>query len=88
MMFGSEYEGYAWVKLMEIPLRYPSNNFALQSRALGFGREKGSPGWALLVEGVLVVDEALTSSRPVISRIISLGGPRVKSRKHLNFRME
>jgi len=76
------------VKLMEIPLRYPSDNFALQSHALGFGREKGSPVWALLSEGVLAVDEALTSSRPVISRIISLGGPRVKSPEHLNFRME
>jgi Na+-transporting NADH:ubiquinone oxidoreductase subunit A len=75
--------GYAWVKPMEIPLRYPSDNFALQARALGFGREKGSPVWALLAEGVLAVDEVLTSSRPAISRIISLGGPRVKSAKHL-----
>lgn len=66
--------GYAWVKLIEVPLIYPHDNFEILSRRLGLKRTEG-PVWGLHVEGVLAIDNALTSSRPCTERIISVAGP-------------
>ena len=75
--------GYAWVKPVEVPVRYPFDDFALIARKLGFPREPGEPVWAMRTEGVLAIDRALTLSRPATVRIVSLGGPAVAEPVHL-----
>ena len=74
--------GYAWVKLVQVPLRYPFDNFRVLARYLGLDREKG-PVWAARTEGMLAIDRALTLSRPCTVRVVSLGGPAVKNPTNL-----
>jgi len=74
--------GYAWVKLLEIPLVYPYDDFAILARALGLSPGKG-PVWAVRTEGVLAIDRALTLGRPSLTRIISIGGTGVVSPGHI-----
>lgn len=75
--------GYAWIKLVDIPLRYGLGHFPVLARALGLKKQSDGPVWAMRAEGVLAVDNALTFSRPCIAKIISLAGPAVKSPTHL-----
>lgn len=70
--------GYAWVKLLEIPLVYPYDDFALLARALDLSPSKGLV-WAVRTEGVLAIDRALTLGRPCLTRTISIGGTGVAS---------
>lgn len=74
--------GYAWVKMLEIPLTYPYDSFAILARKLGLRRNKG-PVWAVRTEGVLAIDRALTLSKPCLVRIISVGGVGVNSPTHI-----
>ena len=74
--------GYAWAKMLEIPLTYPYGNFAVLARKLGLKRGNG-PVWAVRTEGVLAVDRALTSAQPCVSRVISVGGPGVNNPEHI-----
>ena len=75
--------GYAWVKLIEVPLKYPYDNFEILSRHLG--HKRGSePIWSLDVEAVLAIDTALTTSRPCTERVISVGGPGAAETLHLS----
>jgi len=78
----NQIRGYAWVKMLEIPLTYPYDNFAILARRLGLKRDEG-PVWAVRTEGVLAVDRALTLTKPCTVRIISIGGPGVNSPAHL-----
>ncbi len=73
--------GYAWVKLIQVPLRYPFDDFAILARRLGLRRSE--PVWSLRVDGVLALDRALTLERPCTVRVVSLGGPMVDSPLHL-----
>ncbi len=75
--------GYAWVKLIQIPLRYPFDNFTILARALGFKANPNEPVWALRTEGALAIDRALTLSQSCAVRIVSLAGPGVVSPLHL-----
>jgi Na+-transporting NADH:ubiquinone oxidoreductase subunit A len=75
--------GYAWVKMVQIPLRYPYGNFAVLARWLGLKKESGSPVWGIGAAGVLAIDRALTLSRPCTVRVVSLGGPAVAKPLHL-----
>ena len=75
--------GYAWVKLVQVPLRYPFDDFTILARALGFKSDADNPVWALRTEGVLAIDRALTLSQPCTVRIVSLAGPGVVSPVHL-----
>ncbi|MHC4199286.1 MAG: hypothetical protein ACYSU0_04785, partial [Planctomycetota bacterium] len=75
--------GYAWVKMIEIPLRYPFDDLAVLARALKLGREADKPVWGMGTAGVLAIDRALTLSRPCTVRIVSVGGPAVESPRHL-----
>lgn len=75
--------GYAWVKPIQIAPKYPSDNFAVMARQLGFNKEKDSPVWAMRTEAILAIDRALTLSKPSTVRIISFGGPMVKKPVHL-----
>ena len=74
--------GYAWVKIVEIPLKYPYDHFAILSRHLGLKRSEGLI-WGINVDGVLAIDTALTSSQPCVDRIISVGGPGASKALHL-----
>ncbi len=75
--------GYAWLKLVTVPLRNPFDNPAILARALGLRAKRGQPVWGLRTEGVLAVDRALTHSRPCTDRIVSLGGPGVSEPTHI-----
>ena len=75
--------GYAWVNIVQVPLRYPFDSFAILARSLGLKPDADEPTWALNAEGVLAMDRALTLSRPCTVRLVSLGGPAVEDPKHL-----
>jgi len=74
--------GYAWAKMVEIPLTYPYDDFYILARRLGLKREKG-PVWAVRTEGVLATDRALTLTKPCTVRIISIGGTGVQGPTHV-----
>jgi len=74
--------GYAWVRLVDIPLRYGLEHPHVLARALGLSAEAGVV-WSIKVEGVLAIDRALTLSRPCLARTISIGGPCAKEPVHL-----
>jgi len=74
--------GYAWVKMLEIPLTYPYDDFSILARRLGLKRAKG-PVWGVRAEGVLAVDRALTLTKPCTVRIISIGGIGVHGPTHI-----
>ncbi|MHC4463992.1 MAG: 4Fe-4S dicluster domain-containing protein [Planctomycetota bacterium] len=78
----NQIRGYAWVKMLEIPLTYPYDNFAILARRLGLTHNDG-PVWAVRAEGVLAVDRALTLEKPCLVRIISIGGTGVNSPTHI-----
>ena len=78
----NQIRGYAWVKMLEIPLKYPYDNFALLARRLDLKRGNG-PVWAVRTEGILAADRALTQTKPCTVRILSIGGAGVGSPTHL-----
>ncbi len=75
--------GYAWVKMVQVPLSYPCDNFTILARTLGLKKESDQPVWALRTEGVLAIDRALTLSRLCTVRLVSVGGPAVNRPTHL-----
>ena len=70
------------VTLVDIPNKYPFDNAKLLARLLDLDPEKGAV-WATTTEGVLAVESALTSSKPALSRVISVAGSAVKSPEHV-----
>jgi len=74
--------GYAWAKIIKVPLKYPFSNFKVLAKNIGLKASDG-PVWALRAEGVLAVDRVMTKKLPVTSRVISIAGPTVESPKHL-----
>jgi Na+-transporting NADH:ubiquinone oxidoreductase subunit A len=78
----NQLRGYAWVKLVDIPLTYPYDHFGILARNLGLRRDKG-PVWAVGTDGILAVDRALTITKPCTVRIISIGGTGVRSPAHI-----
>jgi Na+-transporting NADH:ubiquinone oxidoreductase subunit A len=74
--------GYAWVKIVNIPLTYPYDHFGILARRLGLRHNKG-PVWAVRTEGVLATDRALTLSKPCLVRIISIAGTGINSPCHI-----
>jgi len=75
--------GYAFVRMVPIPLRYPLDHFAVTARMLGLSRNDDEPVWAVSVAGVLAVDRTLTFSRPATVRLITIGGPAAESPQHV-----
>ena len=78
----NQIRGYAWVKMLEIPLKYPYDNFAVLARRLDLKPSNG-PVWAVRTEGILAADRALTETKPCTVRILSIGGTGVNSPTHL-----
>ncbi|GAF71753.1 unnamed protein product, partial [marine sediment metagenome] len=74
--------GYAWVKIIEIPLKYPYDNFNILARGLGLRKDAG-PIWSVRTEGILAIDRALTESKPCLARIVSIAGAGVKTPVHI-----
>ena len=74
--------GYAYVKVVTIPRRYPLDHPALIARRLGL-RSRGGSIWSLGVAGVLAVDRAMTASLPSTVRIVAVGGPGVSRPTHV-----
>ena len=78
----NQIRGYAWVNMLEIPLKYPYDNFAILARRLNLKRG-GGPVWAVRTEGVLAVDRALTLTKPCTVRIVSIGGTGINMPTHM-----
>ncbi|MHC4434619.1 MAG: hypothetical protein ACYTBS_22500, partial [Planctomycetota bacterium] len=78
----NQIRGYAWVKMLEIPLKYPYDNFSVLARRLDLKPGNG-PVWAVRTEGILAADRALTETKPCTVRILSIGGAGVPSPTHL-----
>lgn len=74
--------GYAWAKIIQVPAKYPYDNFEILARGLGLKKSAG-PVWSIRVEGILAIDRALTVSKPCLVRIVSIGGPAVRTPLHL-----
>ena len=74
--------GYAWAKLIEVPLRYPFDNMALVSRQLGLKPTDELPVWSVPAAGVLAMDRALTAQQPCNVELLCLGGPGVQNPAH------
>ena len=75
--------GYAFVQMVQIPLKYPFDHFRLLARQLGLKEDPEYPVWAMRTEGALAIDRALTLSLPCTVRIVSLGGPAALNPSHL-----
>lgn len=75
--------GYAWIKVVPVPLVYGLDHPAVVARHLGLAWRPKEPVWALSTAAVLAMDRALTLSRPATVRLISLGGPGVREPTHL-----
>ncbi|MFH1502521.1 MAG: 4Fe-4S dicluster domain-containing protein [Candidatus Eisenbacteria bacterium] len=75
--------GGAWVQLVPVPLRYPFDNLGVLARHLRFRRDPDHPVWGLGTAGVFAVDGALTHGRPVLGRIVAVGGPAVDEPVHV-----
>jgi Na(+)-translocating NADH:ubiquinone oxidoreductase A subunit len=78
----NQIRGYASVKMLEIPLKYPYNHFTILARRLNL-KPDGGPVWSVRTEGVLAVDRALTMTKPCTVRIVSIGGIGVNLPTHM-----
>ncbi len=70
------------VTVVEIPIRYPYDQFRLLAQRIGLKPSKGVI-WALRVEGVLAVGGALNLSRPCVERVVSISGSGASRPLHL-----
>ena len=78
----NQIRGYASVKMLEIPMKYPYDHFEILARRLNLKRG-GGPVWGVRTEGVLAVDRALTLTKPCTVRIVSIGGMGVNMPTHM-----
>jgi len=75
---------HSWIQPVDIPAKYPFDNVRVLARLLGFDKKQNNgPVWGCSTEGVLAVDLALRSSKPCVSRTISVGGPGAKKAEHV-----
>jgi len=75
--------GHAFLQIVTVPLVYPMDGFGLLARRLGLKTDAEHRVWAVRTEGVLAADRALGASRPVLERVIAIGGPAAKQPRHL-----
>lgn len=68
-----------WLKLIEVPEKYPNENPVLIARKLELETDST---WTLDAQAVLAVDQALNHSRPNVTRIVSVGGPAASNPAH------
>jgi Na(+)-translocating NADH:ubiquinone oxidoreductase A subunit len=75
--------GYAYIKPVQVPLRYPFDHFKILAKALGLSHDDEHPTWALRVGGILAMDRSLTMSLPCDTKVISIGGSGAIAPTHL-----
>jgi Na(+)-translocating NADH:ubiquinone oxidoreductase A subunit len=78
----TQIRGDVYGTIVAIPKKYGNDNLRIIARHLDLKADSG-PVWELDAEGVLAVESALKESTPCIKRIISIGGPAVKTAIHL-----
>ena len=78
----NQIRGYASVKMLEVPPKYPYDHFTILARRLNLKSIEG-PVWSVRTEGVLAVDRALTLTKPCTVRIVSIGGVGINLPTHL-----
>jgi Na+-transporting NADH:ubiquinone oxidoreductase subunit A len=71
------------IQVIDIPLRYPLDHFDVLARALGFKSGREQTVWGLQTEGVLAIDQALNGQRPLLDRVVAVGGSAVSDPVHL-----
>ena len=71
------------IETVDIPLRYPMDHFNVLAPALGLSPRRGATVWGLRTEGVLAIDQALNDRRPLLERMVALGGSAVREPVHL-----
>ena len=76
-------DGKSQIQIVDIPLRYPMDHFNVLARFLDLQPQKGDTVWGLQTEGVLAVDQALNVGRPVVDRILAIGGSAVSEPIHV-----
>jgi len=76
--------GEAWIHLLQVPLRYGCDHFAVLARRLGYKRSAAEVIWCLRTEGVFAVHRAMNDRLATPRRIVALGGPAVGEPKHLD----
>jgi Na(+)-translocating NADH:ubiquinone oxidoreductase A subunit len=75
--------GMAWIRLHEIPLRYPFDHPRILARRLGL-RPADGVVWTLRTEGILAIDNAATYSLAASQRIMAIGGCAAGKRSHFS----
>jgi Na(+)-translocating NADH:ubiquinone oxidoreductase A subunit len=74
-----------WASQITVAPRYPFGNARVIAQLLGLrGSSDAGSVWAVGLEGVMAVDCALSTSKPYVSRIISVGGPGAKNPSHIS----
>ena len=76
-------DGKSQIQIVDIPLQYPMDHFDVLARSLDLQPQKGETVWGLQTEGVLAVDQALNVGRPVVERVLALGGSAVSDPIHV-----
>jgi len=71
-----------WVCVTPVPPRYGCEHPGILARRLGYRPSAGEVIWCVPSEGVLAVDQVLTTNRPCVSRVMTLGGPAVTEPAH------
>jgi len=75
--------GLAFVSLVEVPRRYGLDKFPIIARALKLRNVFEQPVWAMHTEGLLAIGRVLATGAPMLSQLISIGGPAVLKPRHL-----
>jgi Na+-transporting NADH:ubiquinone oxidoreductase subunit A len=75
--------GLSFVEVVRVPAKYPHGDVRLLSRALGLNRRSDDDVWGLPVAGVLAIEDALRTSRPSTSTIVSIAGPEAETPRHV-----
>ncbi|MFP4380325.1 MAG: 4Fe-4S dicluster domain-containing protein [Candidatus Sumerlaeia bacterium] len=76
--------GYAWLDIKSVNKVYPYGHpGAILLNMAEAKVRKSHPYWAMCPEAVLAMHRILVTNRPVLSRVISLGGPGIAEPTHI-----
>ncbi|MFP4356749.1 MAG: 4Fe-4S dicluster domain-containing protein, partial [Phycisphaerae bacterium] len=71
------------VSLLRVPMRYGLDKPAILARMAGC-KPSREPVWFIRAEGVVAIENALESRRPVTRRISAIGGPGANAPRHID----
>jgi Na(+)-translocating NADH:ubiquinone oxidoreductase A subunit len=75
--------GHAWLQIHSVKTVYPFDHPAVVLQGLGLRPTFDKPFWCLTAESVLAAHRVLVTERPVLSRVVTVAGPGVKSPRHV-----